>query len=288
MNEVDVDWRLAFEASLDDEIRVAERIGGGDIGDSFRVSLASGGVAFVKHYHDAPSGLAACEARGLEWLAQAEAEIRIPRRLGYASDWLALEWIETRPPAPEFDCLLGEGLAGLHGAAPPRFGFGEANWIGTLPQTNDVRPSWADFYGANRIRPLQRRASDAGLLPGALSRRLDRLVEDLPQLVGADEPVARLHGDLWSGNVLVDERGLPCLIDPACYGGHREVDLAMMKLFGGFEDAVFEAYERASPLSPESGARVALYQIYPLLVHLCLFGGSYLRMLNRTVANALG
>ncbi|MCP4908675.1 MAG: fructosamine kinase family protein [bacterium] len=280
-------WRPTLEAALDDEIVAATPVIGGDIGESFQVELASGDLIFVKYYRDAPIGLAACEARGLAWLSEAETPIRISRPLAHDADWLALEWIESRPPVDDYAWRLGEGLAQLHQASPSHLGFSEQNWIGRLPQSNDPKPSWAEFYGANRIQPLQRLARDAELLPDRLSRQLDRLVDDLPQLVGDDEPAARLHGDLWSGNVLIDEQGLPCLIDPACYGGHREIDLAMMRLFGGFGRGVFEAYEATAPLSPGADARVALYQIYPLLVHVRLFGATYLGGLTRVVEEAL-
>ena len=118
------------------------------------------------------------------------------------------------------------------------------------------------------------------------SRRLfDALQRALPDLVGPAEPPSRLHGDLWSGNLHVDERGTPCLIDPAVYGGHREIDLAMMRLFGGFGDRVFAAYAEVYPLESAAKARVPLYQLYPLLVHVNLFGGSYLGALRGALAS---
>jgi fructosamine-3-kinase len=103
----------------------------------------------------------------------------------------------------------------------------------------------------------------------------ERLFAALPDLAGPDEPPARLHGDLWGGNLLVDDAGAPCLIDPAVYGGHREIDLAMMRLFGGFGPRVFAAYDEAWPLAPGHEERVGLYQLYPLMVHVNLFGGGY-------------
>ena len=114
---------------------------------------------------------------------------------------------------------------------------------------------------------------------------IDRLIDALPDLVGPDEPPARLHGDLWSGNAICDASGGPCLIDPAVYGGHREIDLAMMRLFGGFPESVYAGYAEAWALEPEADERVELYQLYPLLVHVVLFGSSYfegvLRALGR-------
>jgi fructosamine-3-kinase len=112
----------------------------------------------------------------------------------------------------------------------------------------------------------------------------ERLASKLAQLVGPAEPPARLHGDLWGGNLHIDADGAPCLIDPAAYGGHREVDLAMMRLFGGFGESVFRAYEEVWPLGPGHAERIALYQLYPLLVHVNLFGGSYVESVERSLA----
>ncbi|HEY8923631.1 MAG TPA: fructosamine kinase family protein, partial [Polyangia bacterium] len=130
-------------------------------------------------------------------------------------------------------------------------------------------------------------ALDAGVAPASLGRQLDRLCARLDTLVGPPEPPARLHGDLWGGNSMVDERGSPSLIDPAVYGGHREVDLAMMRLFGGFGPRVFDAYDESYPLADGHEERVALYQLYPLLVHVNLFGGSYVGAVSSALAGLL-
>jgi len=286
-------WADALARATGSRLASATPVTGGDIADSFLVELDDGRRVFVKHYarleaapDDTPP-IAVAEARGLAWLAEADA-IRVARPVANGDDWLALEWIESAPKAPDHDEVLGRGLARLHAEGPSTFGFETPNWIGRLPQRNDPDEDWAHFYGERRLRPLARRARDAGTLPAELSGRIDRLIERLPERVGGDEPPARLHGDLWAGNAITDEHGAPCLIDPAVYGGAREVDLAMMRLFGGFGARVFAAYEEAHPLMPAAEARVALYQAYPLLVHVCLFGGSYVGSLARTVDDALG
>jgi fructosamine-3-kinase len=120
-----------------------------------------------------------------------------------------------------------------------------------------------------------------------MQRSFERLFQNLTELVGPDEPPARLHGDLWGGNLHVAEDGAPCLIDPAAYGGHREMDLAMMQLFGGFSPRVFEAYAESYPLGPGHAERVPLYQLYPLLVHVNLFGGSYVAAVERALARCV-
>jgi fructosamine-3-kinase len=191
------------------------------------------------------------------------------------SAFLALEWLEPGPRARDFDVRLGRGLAALHRAGAPRYGAECDNFIGSLPQDNRAAGSWARFYAERRIAPLLRRARDAGLVSAALLARGERLVLHMEDFVGPEEPPARLHGDLWGGNLHRDGAGAPCLIDPAAYGGQREVDLAMMRLFGGFSGAVFDAYAEVHPLAAGASERTALYQLYPLLVHVNLFGGHY-------------
>jgi fructosamine-3-kinase len=190
--------------------------------------------------------------------------------------FLLLGWIEPGPRARDFDERLGAGLAALHRTGPLAFGLDHDNFIALLPQHNTFAANWAEFYRDRRLLPLFERARSLGLLDAALERMAENLLFRLDQLVGPEEPPARLHGDLWGGNLHVDERGEPVLIDPAAYAGHREIDLAMMRLFGGFGARVFDAYAESFPLSAGHEQRVALYQLYPLLVHLCSFGAGYL------------
>jgi fructosamine-3-kinase len=178
-------------------------------------------------------------------------------------------------PALDHDDRLGDGLAALHAAGAPGFGYAHDNWIGSLPQSNRAHDTWAAFYAEERVLPLVRRAIDGGHAPASWAALADRLAVRLPELAGPPEPPARLHGDLWSGNVITDSRGQPVLIDPAVYGGHREVDLAMLALFGGLSPRVVAAYEARTPLAEGWKARTRLWQIHPLLVHTILFRGSY-------------
>jgi fructosamine-3-kinase len=197
---------------------------------------------------------------------------------------LVLELLENGPQARNFEDRLGEGLAALHRFGTPGFGLDHDNFIGSLPQRNLPHARWSDFYWAERLEPQLSRAVAAGQASARLRSGLERLSARLPELVGPSEPPARLHGDLWGGNLHADAQGVPCLIDPAVYGGHREVDLAMMRLFGGFGERVFRAYEAAYPLAPGHAERVELYQLYPLLVHVNLFGGSYVNSVERSLA----
>jgi len=279
-------WIDPLEAELSDRCDEIRHVSGGDIADSYRVDLASGDRLFAKVYSDGPPGIGEAEARGLEWLREVEA-LRVPAVFAHGLDWLALEWIEPGRPRRDFADRLGSGLARLHRQTRDGFGFDQDNWIGSLPQSNSQRERWDAFYAECRLGPLRRRAVSAGILPREVIRLLDEVIENMPELVGPSEAPSRLHGDLWSGNLMIDETGSPCLIDPAVYAGHREIDLAMMRLFGGFDRRVFDAYREAFPLSPGSSERVDLYQVYPLLVHVCLFGGSYVERLEHALRAVL-
>ena len=264
----------AVAALLGSAIARTEGLSGGDINEAHAATLADGRQVFVKTNARAPAGMFAAEAAGLSWLASAQA-VRLPRVLGAGERFLALELLRPGRRGRSFDEELGRALAALHRAGPGSFGLDHDNFIGRLPQSNHAHARWSDFYRQQRLEPQVRRASDAGLLPPSLRRDLDRLLASLDDRVGPEEPPARLHGDLWGGNLMCDDDGAPCLIDPAAYGGHREIDLAMMRLFGGFGSATFAAYDETYPLADGHEDRVSLYQLYPLLVHVNLFGGSY-------------
>lgn len=276
----------AVAAAVGESVRSLTSAGGGDINRAARAELADGTSVFVKHRPGAPAGTYAVEADGLSWLAKAGA-LRIPRVRGVRDDSepraLVLEWIERGRRGPSHDEELGRGLAALHAAGADRFGYPIDNLIGSIPQPNERRPDWPRFYGEQRVLAMTATAIDNGRLPASFGARAGRLATRLPELLGPPEPPARLHGDLWSGNAIADSAGMPVLVDPAVYGGHREMDLAMMRLFGGFSDRVFAAYEEAAPLAPGAPERVPLYQLYPLLVHVVLFGGGYVGSVDRAL-----
>ena len=286
-----------IDAALEESLRYAlgsaprttRRLSGGDINDAFELELMSGVRVFLKTNAAAPAGMFPAEASGLDWLRAAGA-LRVPEVLAVSSGsadepcFLVLELLTPGPPQRDFDERLGRGLAELHRFGAPRFGWDRDNFIGTLPQRNGRHDTWSDFFWYERLEPQLTRAVAAGLATSRLRSGLVRLASRLTQLVGAEEAPARLHGDLWGGNLHIDDAGAPCLIDPAAYGGHREIDLAMMRLFGGFGERVFRAYHEVFPLSPGYGERIALYQLYPLLVHVNLFGGSYVESVERSLA----
>jgi fructosamine-3-kinase len=283
--------RRSLEQRLGSRIEALQAVAGGDINAAFSLTLANGSRVFVKCNRANIAGLFEAEARGLAWLAEAQA-LRVPDVLGVApaggepegaSGYLLLEWLEPGRRVADFDERLGRGLAALHRFGARGFGLDHDNFIGPLPQPNRPAPSWAEFYREQRLAVQIGLAKGAGLLDTALLEKLDRLLARLEGWVGPDQPPARLHGDLWAGNLHVDARGEPVLIDPAVYAGHREVDLAMMRLFGGYGPRVFDAYAEAYPLAAGHHERVPLYQLYPLLVHLNLFGAGYLRQVQAAV-----
>jgi fructosamine-3-kinase len=228
----------------------------------------------------------AAEARGLDWLRQA-GTLRLPLVLAATPDFLALEYLMPGPRQPNFDESLGRGLAALHRSPAPEWGLDHDNFIGPLPQANGACATWPEFYAERRLRPQVAKATAGGHAPGGWAERFEKLYRALPTLL-PDEPPSRLHGDLWGGNIHCGPSGEPCLIDPAAYAGHREVDLAMMRLFGGFGPGVFDSYHNAYPLREGHDLRVPLYQLYPLLVHVNLFGGGYVSLVEQALERVLG
>ena len=266
------------------------RVGGGDINEAFRVVLEDGEEVFVKTRADAGDGEYAAEASGLRWLAEPGA-LRTPRVLEVASGYLALEWIDAGRLDAAGAEELGRGLALTHAAGAPGFGGLDANapsGFGSLRLPNERTEDWPTFYAQRRLLPLARIASERGALSRPGVEAVERVCERVGELTGPPEPPARLHGDLWSGNVMADTGGRPWLIDPSSYGGHREVDLAMLRLFGAPSERVFDAYEEHAPLAEGWRERVDLYQLLPLLVHALLFGGSYRAAAERTAMRYAG
>ena len=269
---------------------VLARVGGGDINEAFRVVLADGEEAFVKTRADAGDGEYEAEAAGLRWLAEPGA-LRTPRVLEVASGYLALEWIDAGRLSAAGAEELGRGLALTHAAGAPGFGGLDADApsrFGSLGLPNERTEDWPTFYAQRRLAPLARIASERGALSRAGVEAVERVCERIGELAGPPEPPARLHGDLWSGNVMADADGRPWLIDPSSYGGHREVDLAMLRLFGAPSERVFDSYEEQAPLAEGWRERVDLYQLLPLLVHALLFGGSYSAAAERTAMRYAG
>lgn len=245
-------------------------------GGAARVMLADGRTVLVK---DGAAAAIAAEAAGLRWLRDTDGP-RIPEVLDADGGRIVTEFVAAGSPDLRAAEDLGRALARMHAAGAPAFGAappgGPANArIGAAPMRNAPAPSWPQWYAADRLLPYLRTARDAGTLTGDAARKIEAVADRLPALAGPAEPPARLHGDLWSGNVLWSPTGA-VLIDPAAHGGHRETDLAMLALFGcPHLHTVLAAYDEAAPLAAGWRDRVPLHQLFPLLVHVALFGSGY-------------
>jgi protein-ribulosamine 3-kinase len=291
---VSLPTEAAFEAARRfGEPLEKQPVGGGCIHPALRVS-GPRGRGFLKLGGAAPRGALEVEARGLEWLdARAGGALRLPRVLARgagAEPWLLLEWLEPAPAPDAAWAALGRGLAELHRAADGGWGWEHDGFIGPLGQDNGAEDGWAAFWMRRRLGPQRRIAEESGTLPGA-EESWEALDAALPDLlaVAEEEGPSPLHGDLWGGNAHAMGDGGVALVDPAPYRGHREVDLAMARLFGGFPAVFFAAYEEAWPLRAAGvERRCACYQLYYLLVHLNLFGHGYApgteRALHRVLA----
>ncbi|MGW0052542.1 fructosamine kinase family protein [Nocardia nova] len=258
---------------------VSERTAGrGHAWTLYRVRLADGRDAFVKSAVGEPGSTAdhalTAEAAGLRWLREADAADLIPQVSAADERTLVLPWLSSVTPSRAAAEQFGAALAELHAHTVDRYGAPWAGCIATVPQDNAmVAGEWGPWYARYRLRPLLSAA--ASVLGRDGTRLVERVIGGIGDLAGPAEPPCRIHGDLWSGNVLWTERGVR-LIDPAAHGGHRETDLAMLRLFGAPHlGHILGAYRERFPLAPGAEQRIALHQLYPLLVHVVLFGGGY-------------
>lgn len=250
-------------------------VAGGDICTSTRLRLSDGRSALIKTRPNAPEGFFEAEARGLRWLAEpgvaAVAEV-----LGVQPDCLVLGWIEPTRPSPEAAAEFGRMLAGLHASGADAFGADQDGFIGSLPLPNRTAPTWPEFFAVRRILPYLKLAADRANIAPEDATAVEGLVRRIVDLAGPDEAPARLHGDLWSGNLVWNVERFAVLVDPAAHGGHRETDLAMLALFGLPQlPRMMAAYQEEHPLAEGWEERQPLHQVFPLLVHAALFGGRY-------------
>lgn len=251
--------------------------GGGCINPGGRLNSGFG-VFFLKwNDSDKFPSMFEKEAKGLQLLRNTGA-IYIPDVIGYGENggaqFLVIEFIEQTKPSQHYWRELGQQLALVHKSRNDLFGLDHDNYIGSLRQFNTQNASWIDFFIEQRLKVQLKLAFDSGLIKSSDLKNFDLLFSKLPSLFPEEKP-SLLHGDLWSGNILSDKKGAPCLIDPAVYFGSREADLAMTLLFGSFEDEFYASYAESFALQPGYKDRVDLYNLYPLLVHLNLFGMQY-------------
>jgi protein-ribulosamine 3-kinase len=251
--------------------------GGGSINQGGKVKTTIGSF-FLKWNDDKQfPAMFEAEAEGLHLLHRQNA-IRIPKVIRHgkkgAHQFLLLEFIEQKSRSKKYWEQLGQRLASLHRCSSEFFGLDQDNYIGSLRQHNHPNSNWINFFIEQRLNVQVRLAINSGAVDSEWEKKFEALYAKLPSLIAVEKP-SLIHGDLWSGNLIADEQGEPCLIDPAVYYGNREADLAMTRLFGGFSEEFYSAYEETFPLPPGSQRRVDLYNLYPLLVHVNLFGGSY-------------
>lgn len=268
----------AIGAAAGSPVAASRRVAGGSINEALRVELADGRRAFVKTRRHPRPGEYAAEAASLAWLGE-PGGVRVPEVIAAGEDFLALEWIDSGSLDPAGAEALGRGLAAMHGAGAPAFGaFHDGPpelHIGPLGFDATPAEGWPELYAERLVRPLIARAVERGSLGARGAEAVGLACDRIAELAGPPEPPARLHGDLWSGNVMAGADGGAWLIDPVAYGGHREVDLAMLRLFGAPSERIFAAYAEAAPLADGHEERVGLWQLFPLMVHAVLFGGGY-------------
>ena len=263
------------------KVRVAGRssVAGGCISGGSRLELTDGSSLFLKRSSTLPVGMFAAEAEGLMLLQNDH--IRVPRPYGWGSDagasFLLMEYVDSAPRSPDYDRALGRGLARLHRERTESLaGLGFDNYIGSTPQRNTRCDSWIEFFAIHRLSFQAELARSGGLLDAGTAAEIERLIGRLGELLPDTERKSLIHGDLWGGNVMTGPDGLPALIDPAVYFGHREADVAMTELFGGFSRAFYAEYNNEWPLDSGYAKRSDLYNLYHMMNHLNIFGGSYL------------
>jgi len=278
----------AIESFLNEKIVSSTSIGGGCIADGKKITTESGKAYFLK----TKSGfnrMFRCEANGLKELAKAQS-VRIPQVIAVSDDSLLLEYIPQGIRSNRFFEQFGENFARLHRFCSDKFGFYEDNYIGATPQLNiptgNESKNWTAFYFNKRLLYQYKLAESNGYATSRLKNSFSKLESKIDSILkGSEEPPCLLHGDLWGGNYLCDENGAPVLIDPAVYYGHREADLAMTKLFGGFTKEFYSSYNREYPLPEGWEYRENIYRLYHILNHLNLFGRGYLSEAERILSD---
>ena len=264
---------------------------GGCINQTSVLRLTNDERVFLKYNSHPPANFFNVEARGLKLLAQTAKGPRIPKPLALQDcakpTFLILEYIEESSPGQDFSVRFARSLAELHQTSHDSFGLDHDNYIGSTVQKNAQETNGIDFFRDQRLRPQQELARKT--LPPSTDKNLSKLYDRLENYLDiSGEKPALLHGDLWSGNYFPDTDQIPCIFDPAVYFGLREADLAMTELFGRLPQKFYDAYHEAFPLNPGYEERKDLYNLYHLLNHLNLFGGSYLASVEQVVRRYIG
>lgn len=266
------------------QLKSASLVAAGNHNQGIRLETSEG-IFFLKLNFDHERKILAKEAEGLQKLRKSTF-LKIPQTFGHGRiedyNYLLSEFIPSSRQQLDYWENLGLGLAHLHLNTAKKFGLSTDNYIASLHQKNHQFDNWQDFFIEQRLEPMLGMAYFDRLIPLDFLKNFQTIYPKLDSIFPKEKPVL-LHGDLWSGNVICDGEGQPCLIDPAIYYGHREMDLAFSRLFGGFDSRFYEAYESIVPLEPDFESRMGIYNLYPLLVHLNLFGTAYLPGIEKIV-----
>lgn len=265
--------KLRVQTQLETEIFSETSLHGGDINEASKIETDSGDRFFLKWNSSAPKGMFEAEKKGLELLDSALTDLIIPEVIFFGDDFLLLEFIEESNTGSSFD--FGVQLAKLHRKSNELFGLDQSNYIGRLTQQNKYYADWLEFFMRERLEPQVKMAIDSGKLPTHYASVFERVM-NYTYVVLPNEPPALVHGDLWGGNFMFNSEGKACIYDPAVYFGHREMDIAMSKLFSGFETDFYQGYNEEYPLARGAEDRFKLCNLYPILVHANLFGGHYI------------
>ncbi|WP_425390610.1 fructosamine kinase family protein [Ekhidna sp.] len=268
----------------DQQVDTTQNVSGGCINNAIKVETDENRY-FLKWNRSDLIGMFESESKGLNLLNK-HSPIFSPEVIDAGvienRSYLLTEWIDQGAPHTDFWRNFGINLARQHKNSSDQFGLDHDNYIGSLPQSNSQHASWDQFFIEERLNPQLDLAKSKGLMDNNLLKQFDTLMNHLPQLV-PDERPALLHGDLWSGNYMIAAHGNAAVFDPAVHYGHRETELSFTKLFGGFSSDLYRYYENEYPLEPEFEDRVDIHNLYPLLVHVNLFGSSYLSGIIQTL-----
>ncbi len=267
-----------FNNLLDEKIIKIKKVSGGDINEAYKLTTSDQHYFAKTNDIDHAFEMLESEANALSFLSKISG-IKVPAikkiKKHNKTAILIMEWIETGNKRTSFNFDFSEMLFNLHKNKNDAFGFEYDNFIGSLNQKNTWQSNWLDFYYQFRINAQLKLAIDEKKIETDYHKKVDNMFKNISLEFPHVLP-SLLHGDLWSGNYMTDNSGKPVLIDPAIYFGHREMDIAMMKLFGGFNDEIFRFYDELLPLEYRWQDRIQFYQLYYILVHVNLFGGSYI------------
>lgn len=279
--------RRHVQQKLNARIEDIHSVSGGSINRAAKIRLSDGTNCFLKWNAGADPDMFVKEEMGLNLLATADTDLCIPEVFGTGktaegTGFFIQEFVPEGKAQASSSENFGRSLATLHQHREQQYGLDHDNYIGRLPQSNRRHDDWIDFFIEERMEPQLRLATDAQKFELSIVAQFESMYQQLPDIF-SDEPPALLHGDLWGGNYFFDPEGRATVYDPAVYYGHREIELAFTHLFGGFSNTFYKAYEETYPLEPGFRGRKDLYNLYPLLVHTNLFGGSYARQVKGIV-----